>query len=392
MTAPPCPPPKSLLGRHRLLAPTASVYVSPVCLGGMNFGEAWRDRLGACSKETCFEILDYFYEQGGNFIDTANQYQDEESEQWVGEWLSSRGVRDEMVLATKFSSGYKVNSAPSKIQSNFGGNGAKSLHLSVEASLRKLQTDYIDLLYVHYWDLATTAEELMQSLNALVQERKVLYLGVSDAPAWWVVKCNEYARRCGMRAFCVYQGRWSAAARDLEREVLGMCQDQGMGVAAWGSLGGGYFKPKAKGMTEAGGGGDGGRAMDVKTGREEGVAEVLQRVSERLGAPMTSVAMSYVMHKAPDVFPIVGGRKVEHLRGNIEALGLELSEEDIEEIETGYDFDVGFPYDFLGGGKVPKGPEDVVFTQRFGNFDYVPRAAAVKPHRGPLSTHDPKWV
>ncbi|KAF6845223.1 norsolorinic acid reductase [Colletotrichum musicola] len=387
MTAPPCPPPKSLLGRHRLLAPSASVYVSPICLGGMNFGEAWKDRLGSCSKETAFEILDYFYEQGGNFIDTANQYQDEESEQWIGEWLESRGVRDEIVLATKYSSGYKVNSARGKIQSNFGGNGSKSLHVSVEDSLRKLRTGYVDVLYVHYWDLATTAEELMQSLNALVQARKVLYLGVSDAPAWWVVKCNSYARQHGMRPFSVYQGRWSAAARDLEREVLGMCADQGMGIAPWGCLGGGYFKPKAEGDAAAEG-----RKMDVKTGREAGVAEVLGQVAARAGAPMTSVAMAYVLHKAPYVFPIVGGRKVEHLRGNIEALGLELSQEDIEEIETGYDFDVGFPYDFLGGGKAPRGPADVVFTQRFGNFDYLPPVGGVKPHKGPLSTHDPKWV
>lgn len=326
-------------------------------------------------------------------VHSANQYQDEESEQWIGEWLESRGVRDEVVLATKYSSGYRVNSARGRIQSNFGGNGSKSLHLSVEASLRKLRTGYIDLLYVHYWDMATTEEELMQSLNSLVQAGKVLYLGVSDAPAWWVVKCNDYARQHGLRAFCVYQGRWSAAARDLEREVLGMCADQGMGIAPWGCLGGGYFKPRPSGEGDGGGGGGGkGRTMNVKTGREEGVAEVLERVSERVGAPMTSVAMAYVMHKAPYVFPIVGGRKVEHLKGNIEALRLELSEDDVEEIETGYEFDVGFPYDFLGGGKAPRGPSDVVFTQRFGNFDYVPATSVVRSHQGPLSTHDPKWV
>lgn len=320
-------------------------------------------------------------------LNRANMYQDEESEQWIGEWIEARGIRDEIVLATKYSSGYTVNSSPTKIQSNFGGNGSKSLHLSVEASLRKLRTSYVDLLYVHYWDLATTAEELMQSLNALVQSRKVLYLGISDAPAWCVVKCNDYARQHGLRAFSVYQGRWSAAARDLEREMIGMCRDQGMAIAPWGCLGGGYFKPKSRthDSTE-------GRTINVGTGREESVAEVLESVSRRVGAPMTSVAMAYVMHKAPYVFPIVGGRKVEHLKGNIEALGLELTEEDVEEIETGYEFDIGFPYDFLGWGKIPKGPADVVFTQRFGNFDYVPVQRGIKPHKGPLSTHDAKWV
>lgn len=194
-------------------------------------------------------------------------YQDEESEQWIGEWLAKRGMRDEIVLATKYSCGYKLNSSPNRIQSNFGGNGSKSLHLSLEDSLRKLRTTYVDLLYVHYPDLATTAEELMQSLNVLIQTRKVLDLGISDAPAWLVVKCNEYSRHHGLRAFSVYQGRWSAAARDLEREVTGMCRDQGMSVAPWGCIGGGYFKAKADGST-------GGRTMNVKTGREEGVAEV----------------------------------------------------------------------------------------------------------------------
>lgn len=107
---------------------------------------------------------------------------------------------------------------------------------------------------------------------------------------------------------------------------------------------------------------------------------------------MTSVAMAYVMHKAPHVFPIVGGRKLEHLRGNMEALKIEFTEGDVKEIETGYDFDAGFPYDFLGGGKVPKGPAEVVFTQRFGNFDYVSIQEGIRPHKGPLSTHDPRWA
>ena len=163
MAVPPPPPPKGFLGRHRVLAPTAAVHVSPICLGAMNFGNAWKNALGECSKETAFEILDYFYDHGGNFIDTsvphstpwvsaltalcsANGYQAEESETWLGEWLSKTGRRDEIVLATKYSAAYKNMSESGKLQSNFGGNSAKSLHVSVEASLRKLQTSYIDLV------------------------------------------------------------------------------------------------------------------------------------------------------------------------------------------------------------------------------------------------------
>lgn len=146
--------------------------------------------MGECSKDTSFEILDTFYANGGNFIDTANFYQGEASEIWVGEWIAKRNNRDELVLATKYTIGYRME-GPELIKSNFQGNHAKSLRLSVDASLRKLQTDYVDVLYVHMWDFTTGVEELMQSLNNMVVNGKVLYLGISDTPAWLVVKCNE---------------------------------------------------------------------------------------------------------------------------------------------------------------------------------------------------------
>jgi aryl-alcohol dehydrogenase-like predicted oxidoreductase len=344
----------------------------------MNFGNAWEHIMGKCDKDTSFSMLDYFYDMGGNFIDTANGYQAEESETWLGEWMAKTpGRRDEIVLATKYTSGFKTMSEPGRMQSNFGGNSAKSLHVSVEQSLRKLQTTYIDLLYVHYWDLTASVPEVMQSLNHLVAQGKVLYLGISDTPAWVVVKCNDYAREHGLRQFSVYQGRWSAAERDFERDILPMCMDQGMSLAPWGALGGGYFKPKEQV------GKDGGRNMpSVRSGegKEADVAEKLEAVAKRKNTPITSVALAYVLHKSPWVFPICGGRKIEHLKGNIEALSLELSQEDIEEIETGYDFNVGFPMNFLGGGKNgAKGPESIVLSRRLGTFDYVEQPKPIKP-------------
>lgn len=116
------------------------------------------------------------------------------------------------------------------------------MHVSVKNSLKKLQTDYIDLLYLHWWDYTTSVEEVMHGLNALVTSGKVLYLGVSDTPAWIVVKANEYARAHGLRPFSVYQGKWNAGLRDLEREIIPMCRDQGMAIAPWAPLGGGKFK------------------------------------------------------------------------------------------------------------------------------------------------------
>lgn len=139
-------PPKSPLQRYRLLSPTASVRVSPLCLGAMNFGTKWTDYMGTCDQATAEGILDYFYSQGGNFIDTANNYQDEESEIWVGEWMRKRGVRDQMVVATKYTTVFRGAHLDSEITANFTGNGTKSLVTSVNASLKKLQTDYIDLV------------------------------------------------------------------------------------------------------------------------------------------------------------------------------------------------------------------------------------------------------
>ena len=143
------PQPPTLLGYYRLLAPSAGVRVSPLCLGAMNFGDAWKGFMGECDKPTSFGILDAFYEAGGNFIDTANNYQGEESELWLGEWMQARGNRDEIVLATKFTTGYPAPSKTVPIKANYQGNHHKSLRLSVDASLKKLQTHYIDVLYMH---------------------------------------------------------------------------------------------------------------------------------------------------------------------------------------------------------------------------------------------------
>jgi aryl-alcohol dehydrogenase-like predicted oxidoreductase len=151
--------------------------------------------------------------------------------------------RDEMDIATKFAEDWKTYSGPDLLQSYYGGNSAKSLHVSVAASLQKLQTTYIDLLYVHFWDYTASVEEVMTSLNILVNQGKVLYLGVSNTPAWIVVKCNEFAKSRGLQGFSVYQGRWSAADRDVERDILPMCKVEGMALAPWGVLGNGYFKP-----------------------------------------------------------------------------------------------------------------------------------------------------
>ncbi|CAL3962836.1 unnamed protein product [Diplocarpon coronariae] len=347
--APP-PAPKTALGYYRMLAPTASVRVSPLCLGAMNFGESWKGFMGECNQKTTEEILDYFYEAGGNFIDTANNYQKEESEIWLGEWMKKRGNRDQMVIATKFTTPYRAGYGEKEIIVNTAGNGTKSLHLSLEASLKKLQTSYIDLLYVHWWDFTCSIPELMQSLNTMVAQGKVLYLGISDTPAWIVSKANEYARQNCLRQFSVYQGRWSAEHRDFERDIIPMCRAEGMGIAPWGALGSGHFKSDAQ--RNSGEGRKFGEASEAAIK----ISKVLEKIAEAKNTQITSVALAYVMQKTPYVFPIVGGRKIDHLKGNIEGLSLELLEADIKAIEEANTFDIGFPHNFLGGPAGVKNP------------------------------------
>lgn len=342
--------------------------------------------MGAMSKDEVFGILDFFHDQGGNFIDTANNYQNEQSELWIGEWLSSKpaGFRDQMVIATKFTYGHTAYKGfdGSIIHSNFVGNNKKSLRHSLDASLKKLQTEYIDVLYVHWWDFTTSIPELMHSLNDVVTAGKVLYLGISDTPAWLVSKCNEYARGKGLRQFVVYQGKWSAADRDFERDILPMCKHEGMGLAPWGALGGGKFKSKEQFEKSKGEG----RQMGGPTPTQEKVSRVLEEVAKKYDTAITSVALAYVMHKAPYVFPIVGGRKMEHLKGNIEALGLALETEDMDEIEGAAEFDIGFPLNFLGNfgqnpAKGATGPGEVFWEHLAIKADYVKGEVPIRPKK-----------
>ncbi|KAF6217634.1 hypothetical protein HO133_006736 [Letharia lupina] len=375
----PAPKPKSLLGYQRILAPTAGVRVSPLCLGAMNFGEAWSGFLGECNKETSFGMLDYFFENGGNFIDTANNYQGEETEKWLGEWMESRRNRDQIVLATKFTSPYP--SEPVTIKSNYLGNSSKSLRVSLEASLKKLRTSYIDLLYIHWWDFTTSIPEIMKALHHVVASGKVLYLGISDTPAWIVSKANEYARQQGLTQFSVYQGLWNAAVRDFERDIIPMCESEGMALAPWGSLGrGAFMSPEDYEKKD-----EGRKVGQSENGKK--VSAALDKLAKEKGTLITSIALAYVRHKSPYVFPIVGGRKIEHLKSNIEALGIELSDEEIDEIDGAAPFDHGFPLNFVfeyGGG--PKynsrmGPGDIFFVKSSGGLDTVPRSKAPKPHK-----------
>ncbi|KAK0491995.1 NADP-dependent oxidoreductase domain-containing protein [Armillaria luteobubalina] len=239
--------PPTKLGIYRVLSARAGVRVSPLALGAMSIGDKW-DALGmgSMNKESSFKLLDAYYDMGGNYIDTANNYQDETSEEFIGEWAEKRGIRDQLVIATKYTTNYKRGDDAVTQKVNYTGNNAKSMHISVEASLEKLRTSYIDILYLHWWDYETSISEVMDSLHNLVAAQKVLYLGISDTPAWVVSQANQYAMDHGKTPFVVYQGKWNILDRSFEREIIPMARSLGLALSPWCVLGEGRLRTDAE--------------------------------------------------------------------------------------------------------------------------------------------------
>lgn len=305
------------------------------------------------NKENSFKLLDAFVEYGGNFIDTANGYQNEESETWIGEWMAERKNRDQLIIATKYTSDYRAHALGAGNAPNTSGNHKKSLHVSMRDSLHKLQTDYVDILYMHWWDHTTSIKEIMDSLHILVEQGKVLYLGISDCPAWVVSAANTYATSHGKTPFSIYQGRWNVMTRDFERDIIPMARHFGMALAPWDVLGSGRFFPK-KALEQRQSSGEGIRTFmkpsQEQTSEEAAMGEALAKVASEHGddVSFTAVALAYVMSKTSNVVPIVGGRKVEHLKDNIRALSLQLTDDQVKYLESVKDFEVGFPTTFVG--------------------------------------------
>ncbi|KAK7448825.1 putative aryl-alcohol dehydrogenase aad14 [Stygiomarasmius scandens] len=352
----PAPPPPSKLGVYRTLGPKSGVRVSPLCLGGATIGDKMSAILGNQDKDGSFALLDAYFDNGGNFIDTANSYQQESSEQFIGEWAEKRGLRDQLFIATKYSSSWKA-ADPSVIQkTHYVGSSAKSLHISVEASLKKLRTTYIDLLYIHWWDWDTPVKEAMDALHNLVVQGKVLYLGISDTPAWVVAQANSYAEFHGKTPFIVYQGSWNVLDRSFERDIIPMARSLGLALAPFSVVGAGKFRTDAEDQQRRDTG-EKGRTLTgswERTEDEVKISHALEKVAQEVGAKnLRSVAIAYVMQKAPFVFPIIGGRKVEQLMANLEALDISLSEEQIAYLESIVPFDPGFPNRFIGDGTKP---------------------------------------
>ncbi len=335
-------------------------------------GQAWEHGMGSMDKEQSFKLLDAYFAAGGNFIDTSNHYQDEESEKWIGEWMALRKNRHRLVVATKYTTDYRGHEVGKGNAVNSCGNHKRSLHVSVRDSLTKLGTDWIDILYLHWWDHTTSIEEVMDSLHILVQQGKVLYLGISDSPAWVASAANTYARAHGKTPFSIYQGRWNVMRRDFERDIIPMARHFGMALAPWDVVGQGKFQTKAA-LEERKQRGEPLRSIKgaEQTPDEVRMSEALAEVAAQHGIEsVTAVAIAYVMAKTTNVFPVVGGRKLEHLQDNIKALSLRLTAEQIAHLESVQEFDVGFPATFIGpDGRDSGEPPQLVAMS--GNIAFV---------------------
>jgi aryl-alcohol dehydrogenase-like predicted oxidoreductase len=222
--------------------------------------------------------------------------------------------------------------------------------------LKKLRTTYIDILYVHWWDYTTSIEELMHALDTVVKSGKVLYLGASDIPAWIVASANRYARDHGLSQFVIYQGLWNVMLRDFERDIIPMCRHEGMALAPWGAIGRGKFQSK-KQIEARKASQEKFRGNSELSEQELKVSEALEKVAGEVGedVSVTAVALAYCMQKTPYVFPIIGGRKVEHLQDNIKGLEIRLSDKQMEYLESQTTFDPGFPLTFIGNDPTAKG-------------------------------------
>jgi aryl-alcohol dehydrogenase-like predicted oxidoreductase len=322
--------------RYRLLG-DSGLRVSEAALGTMTFGDDWG---WGAAKDEARKVYDSFREAGGNFIDTANVYTNGTSESFLGEFM--QGHRQSVVMATKY-----TNAAPGT-DPNAAGNHRKSMMQAVEASLKRLRTDYIDLYWVHIWDQITPVEEVMRGLDDLVREGKVLYVGISDAPAWWIAQANTLAHLRGWSPFIGLQIEYSLIERTGERELIPMAKALNLGLTAWSPLANGVLTGKYHGH----GSSEPGRMRsDMLKGfmpeqqRADRVVAAVKTVSDQVGQSMAQVALAWLRYRPVPVIPIIGARKLSQFEDNLASFDVALSTEQLKTLDEASRIELGFPHD-----------------------------------------------
>ena len=324
----------------------SGLVVSPLTLGTMTFGTP---RWGS-ADDVSQHIFDAYVDAGGNFIDTADVYAKGRSEELVGQYVAARNLRDQLVLATKFG----FNTAPGNPHA--GGNGRKHIHQALEGSLRRLQTDYVDLYWLHVWDMVTPVEEVLQTLGDLVRTGKIRYFGFSDMPAWYATKAATLAAAHGVPGPIAMQMEYSLVARSIEAEHLPAARECGLGLTPWSPLAAGFLAGKYQRDGAAGATGEG-RLTGANpfgnskfTERNWQVLDVLRQVATEAGQPLAQVALAWLLAQPSVSSLIVGASKLAQLHDNMAALDVRLTPEQLRTLNAGSVADSAWPEGFFSQG------------------------------------------
>lgn len=318
------------LNDYRLLG-KSGLRVSPLSLGTRTFGKATDHGDYKADSRQVFEL---YIECGGNFIDTANIYAQGNSETLLGEIIGSR--RQQLVLASK----YTGNTRPG--DPNAGGNHRKNLIQSLELSLKRLRTDYLDLYWLHMWEFRTPIEEVMRALDDLVRAGKVLYLAVSDTPAWKIAQANTIADFRGWTPFIALQAEYNLTERTAERDLIPMAQELNISVLPWSPLGGGILSGKHSNQQKLG----------ELTEKNAAIVQEVDRLAMEMSRSPAQVALNWLVQKPGVVSTTIGARTAKQLEDNLGCLDFVLSPEQIQRLDQVSQIDLGFPHEFLASNAI----------------------------------------
>lgn len=337
--------------RFKLLG-KSGLRVSEMALGTMTFGNDWG---WGAEDDEARRIFEVYAEAGGNFIDTSNNYTDGSSERLVGAFVNTD--REHFVIATKYTLQMATGN---RKDPNLGGNSAKSMKQSVEHSLKRLNTDYIDLLYLHMWDFMTPVEEVLRAADDLVRQGKVLYFAFSDTPAWVVSQAVAIAELRGWTRPVAFQFPYSVLGRAAERDVMPMCRTLDLAMLPWGILSGGALTGKYNDPAN-----DEPKRETSASEPERTMAATLMALAREIGHSPAQVATNWVRQQPGVVIPILGARTQAQLRENLGALDFALSTEQIQRLREASNFKVDFPLSFLTNDHV----RNLIFGETFASID-----------------------
>lgn len=328
--------------RYKLFG-KSGLRVSELALGTMTFGEEWG---WGSNKQESKKVFDTYAKAGGNFIDTANRYTEGTSEKYVGEFISSD--RDSFVVATKYTLFTKRDDP------NFSGNHRKNMMQALDASLKRLKTNYIDLYWLHAWDYTTPEEEVLRALDDIIRAGKIHYIGISDTPAWIVSRMNAIAELRGWTQFVGLQIKYSLLERTVERELLPMARKLDMAVTPWAVIGGGILSGKYnKNKNEEG------RAKVYQSINDESlrIANEVIKVAEKIGCTPSQVAINWVKQQPGVIIPIIGAKNVKQLKDNLDCMKFSLNEKQLAKLNEVSKIDLGFPHEFLSSDNI----KDIIY-------------------------------